>query len=485
VDRPADFYRTVLENSPMLVVVTRDTVETWHSAAVDEAYRVPGGEPVGRWIAELVHPDDAAAAQALVEDPAAEPAGPAKPAQPAGPAKATQPVEIRVRDAAGAWRVLAISKRELTDRPAVAGTVYYATDVTRARTAEARARVESARLAALVDALGVGVLVEDEQRRILIANPAFVEMFELDRPAQALVGARLSDLACPARWAAVAEPERDTGVLDLQLADGRVIEASHTPVRPDGAVQGRLWVFRDVTEAAAARRALAEHTERLAALSALKSEFIAVVSHELRTPLTSIASMVELLGGARLAKRDSAEAMAVVSRNVERMLSLVEDLNMLSNLESDGLHGPGTPVDVAEVVRGAARAVGALSAQVTVDATVPDGPAVDGDAKLLAQLMHAVIGAMASLATAGRVTVTGTVDPAGWTIVVRAPATDLGTAERLLAAALPEPAAGPHRRSVALSVLLARAIATSHDGTLALEQEPDGGASITVRLPVR
>src|SRR5205823_12696617 len=245
-----DFHRTVLEHSPVLVAVTRDGVETWHSVAVDLSYEVPSGAPLGRWIAELVHPEDAAAAQALVDDPTAE------------------PVEIRVRDAAGAWRVLAISKRELTDRPAVAGTVYYATDVTRARTAEARARVESARLAALVDALGVGVLVEDEQRRILIANPAFVEMFELDRPAQALAGARLSDLACPARWAALAEPERDTGVLDLHLADGRVIEASHTPVRPDDAAQGRLWVFRDVTEAAAARRALAEHTERLAALSA-------------------------------------------------------------------------------------------------------------------------------------------------------------------------------------------------------------------------
>src|SRR5206468_12460840 len=130
---------------------------------------------------------------------------------------------------------------------------------------------------------------------------------------------------------------------------------------------------------------------RLAALSALKSEFIAVVSHELRTPLTAIAiaiaSMVELLDGAGLSDRDTRAAMATVLRNTERMLTLVEDLNVLANLESDGLGGPATPVDVAELIRDAARVVGALSPRVTVAATVPDGPPVDGDAKLLAQLM--------------------------------------------------------------------------------------------------
>ena len=157
---------------------------------------------------------------------------------------------------------------------------------------------------------------------------------------------------------------------------------------------------------------------------------------------------------------------------------------MLANLESEGRPGPGTPVDVAGLVRDAARAVDALSPRVTVVTTVPDGPPVDGDAKLLGQLMHAVIGAVASLTTTAPVTVSATVDAGGWTIVAATDATEPGTSERMLAAALPEPDASPHRRSVALSVLLARAIATSHNGSLTLEQEPAGRASITVRLPV-
>jgi len=60
----------------------------------------------------------------------------------------------------------------------------------------------------------------------------------------------------------------------------------------------------------------------------------------------------------------------------------------------------------------------------------------------------------------------------------------IGDAERLLTAGLPVPPGPPYPRSVALSVLLARAIATSHGGSLTFEQEADGQASVTVRLPL-
>src|SRR5438045_2719981 len=117
------------------------------------------------------------------------------------------------------------------------------------------------------------------------------------------------------------------------------------------AVPGAVQHVSDVTPAAAAR----------AALSALKSEFFAVMSHELRTPLTSIASMAELLGTEGLSDRDAGAAMAAVARNTERMLCVVEDLNALANLESGRLPGPRSEVDVAELVREAARSVDAPS----------------------------------------------------------------------------------------------------------------------------
>jgi PAS domain S-box-containing protein len=59
----------------------------------------------------------------------------------------------------------------------------------------------------------------------------------------------------------------DEGVDELELRDGRVIERSTAPIADDGAILGRAWFFRDVTErrrAADEQRFLAEASEILA-----------------------------------------------------------------------------------------------------------------------------------------------------------------------------------------------------------------------------
>jgi signal transduction histidine kinase len=225
------------------------------------------------------------------------------------------------------------------------------------------------------------------------------------------------------------------------------------------------------------------HGTSLTALSGLKAEFIAVVSHELRTPLTTIASLVELLGTDGLPAPDAGAAMATVRRNTERMLDLVDDLNLLADLESGGLRAPVTRVDLADLVRQEARAAQERQPGVSVLVSVPDGPPVDGDRALLARLLQAVLGTVTVLGPAGPVTVAGSVDDLRWRIVVSATASQPGTAERLLTAGPAEPDAHPYRRSAAMSVLLARAIATSHRGGLGIANEPSGRTAATVWLP--
>ncbi len=225
------------------------------------------------------------------------------------------------------------------------------------------------------------------------------------------------------------------------------------------------------------------HGTSLTALSGLKAEFIAVVSHELRTPLTTIASLVELLGTDGLPASDTAAVMATVRRNTERMLDLVDDLNLLADLECGGLRDPLTRIDLADLVREEARAAQQRQPGVPVLVSIPDGPAVDGDRALLARLLQAVLGTVTMLGPTGPVTVAGSVDDLCWRVVVSATASQPGTAERLLTAGPAEPVGQPYRRSAAMSVLLARAIATSHRGGLAIAHEPSGHTTATVWLP--
>jgi len=241
--------------------------------------------------------------------------------------------------------------------------------------------------------------------------------------------------------------------------------------RRDLAGTGTVYYATDVTR----------NRVSLTALSGLKSEFIAVVSHELRTPLTTIASLVELVGSRGLPASDAGAAMATVRRNTERMLALVDDLNLLADLECGGLRGHVTLVDVADLVREAVSRVAAPGTRLA--ASVSEGPPVSGDRVLLEQLMQSVLDASVMLAGTGPVNVDASVDGTGWRIAACATGDAVGTPEKLLTTGRPEPDAAPYRRSVAMSVLLARAIATSHHGAFSLAHEPDGRTSITVQLP--
>jgi signal transduction histidine kinase len=354
---------------------------------------------------------------------------------------------------------------------------------------------ESARLLALVDGLAAGVLVEDGEGGVRLANPALVEIFGLGVRPPALAGARLTDPppagADPAGWAALGDavadadpddrPDLPAGSREFALPRGRVVEIVRTAVT--GPV-GRLWVVHDVTAAVAGRRALEGHNRRISALSALKSEFLAIVSHELRTPLTSISAFTELLSGpAELASADAPATVAAIARNTDRMLVLVQDLRLLSQLET-GAHAVATgAVDLPDLVRevGGGLDVGGRVLAVRLAAT--DGPRLEGDERLLRQLVHTVVGTVAACAADDELTVRVGADDAGWTIRATAASVDLITDERLLATPLPVLDDESRQRSAALSVLIARAIATGHGGTLDVEVRAGETATITVRLP--
>jgi signal transduction histidine kinase len=205
----------------------------------------------------------------------------------------------------------------------------------------------------------------------------------------------------------------------------------------------------------------------------LAAQMLSVVSHELRTPLTAIASLVDLLEEGSLRPGDRAEAMTTIRRNTERMLRVVDDLALLNGLDAAR---DRAEVDLRAVVH---RAAGR-----GVRVTVPAGPPVTGDPELLGRLVHLMLAAVSAVASAGTVSICGGFGPDGWTLRAEGYGTGLATTESTLTAGPPGPTDPQYRRSVALSVLLARAIATGHGGGLSFERESDGQASVTVRLPL-
>lgn len=79
--------------------------------------------------------------------------------------------------------------------------------------------------------------------------------------------------------------------------------------------------------------------QKLAELNQLKSNFVSNISHELRTPLTHIKGYLELLVDESLGSlaKEQADALDVMSRAVERLENLINDLIKFSETAKGGL----------------------------------------------------------------------------------------------------------------------------------------------------
>ena len=84
----------------------------------------------------------------------------------------------------------------------------------------------------------------------------------------------------------------------------------------------------------------------------MKDEFLGMVSHELRTPVTTIFGNARLLRdkGRRLAASDQDSMVGDIAVEAERLLGVVENLLLLTRLES-GIHPDPEPQVLAHVVR--------------------------------------------------------------------------------------------------------------------------------------
>ncbi len=145
-------------------------------------------------------------------------------------------------------------------------------------------------------------------------------------------------------------------------------------------VTGIAVVAFEVTELTNARRE-AEAANRA------KDEFLAMLGHELRNPLAPILTALQLM---RLRNEAGAEReRTIIERQVNHMVSLVDDLLDVSRITRGKVQLRRERVDLADIVAKAIEmtspAIESRMQMLSVD--VPRGLVVEGDAARLAQVM--------------------------------------------------------------------------------------------------
>lgn len=173
------------------------------------------------------------------------------------------------------------------------------------------------------------------------------------------------------------------------------------------------------------------------AANAAKSEFVSFVSHELKNPMTSIKGYTELLAAGAVGPINEAQTnfLNTIRSNVERMSTLVSDLNDVSRIEANRMRLDFKAQVVSEVVDETIRS---LRKQIedkgqTLNIQLPANlPPVWGDRTRLAQiLINLVSNAHKYTTQGGTITVAAEVcdnqwDPAGAKRVVHLSIKDTG-----------------------------------------------------------
>ena len=318
-------HQALFENAPTPVIaVDQSDPETHRIVAVNEAFTEVFGysadEIVGTDVAEAVVPE----------------AGRDEHMQYRQRAMAGESVitEVKRETATGIREFLlhVVPFETGTDRPQ--HTFAWYTDITDRKERKQELERTNTVLQTMVDNLPMGVLIEDADREIILANDQLGEILGVSIAGEELIG---RDCAAAAKEVqhcfadATAFIEQTNSHLSqracvtnetLRLADGRVLERDYVPYTlPSG--EASLWLYRDITEQTQRKQELQHRNERL-------EEYANVVAHDLRNPLNVAYGHIQLAQ-----KEHDSERLATAATSIQRALDLIEDLLTLAQQGQD------------------------------------------------------------------------------------------------------------------------------------------------------
>jgi two-component system, OmpR family, phosphate regulon sensor histidine kinase PhoR len=248
---------------------------------------------------------------------------------------------------------------------------------------------------------------------------------------------------------------------------GRIFLASATRV-----ISGHVLIFHDITDM--------KHVEQI------KKDLVVNISHELRTPLTAIKGFVETLIDD--AKDEQRNYLDIVKRHTDRLINIVEDLLVLSELEDRPVSLSFEKVDMGNVINSVAALFMPKANQKGLSFKAEIEPVIiSGDSFRLEQLLTNLIDNAIKYTEKGEIFVGVRVDSGNAVITVRD--TGIGIPREHLLRIFERFYVVDKSRSrsvggTGLGLSIAKHITTLHKGRIMAESIPLTGTTFTVTLPI-
>lgn len=180
---------------------------------------------------------------------------------------------------------------------------------------------ENRRFNTLLDNMGDGVIIVDEEGSVRLMNQAAARLLHVDAAesygrayAEVVRHHQLIDLLLRCRGQQTEQREA------IEIGNDLFLQTTATPFRERG-ILGYLVILQDLTQV--------RH------LQTVRRDFISNISHELRTPLASLRAVIETLQDGALEDPPAARRfLARAAVEIDLLTQMVEELLELSRIES-------------------------------------------------------------------------------------------------------------------------------------------------------
>lgn len=286
--------------------------------------------------------------------------------------------------------------------------------------ADERLRATTVRLAHLISSIDTAVLMEDQNGKIILANPRFCTLFAPHATPEKLEGIdgsafieyMKSSVGAPEafvdRVLEILHHRQPLAGEQLHMADGRIFERDFIPITVDDAYLGHVWQFRDITRRVQFERELARARDLAIEGSQAKSSFLATMSHEIRTPMHGVIGMARLLVNTPLTP-EQREYVDTIRQCGDDLLSLIDDILDLSKIEAGSLSLENIPFDLGSCVESALDLLAARAVEKGLEVWCdldPDCPAtVIGDQTRIRQILFNLLSNAVKFTESGEIVI--------------------------------------------------------------------------------
>ncbi|WP_066070647.1 ATP-binding protein [Neobacillus soli] len=271
-------------------------------------------------------------------------------------------------------------------------------DITERKRTEQIHKESLALKSALINSLEIGMVVIDDDRKIIAINHRWCQLLQIDVPIAEMVGKDIFVLL----HVYFQNHQQDKQIVNKILANRKpvvdevnhfekqIFKRSYFPFYIADELKGHIWAVEDITERRAMERGIIETKEEAVKANQAKSEFLSRMSHELRTPLNAILGFSQLLELEETLTAKQREFVDQIGKGGTHLLTLINDVLDSAAIEAGKLKMETEAISIGTVIDECVRFISLLAAnkgvRILIEQTAPDDCYVVADRFRLQQV---------------------------------------------------------------------------------------------------